>query len=82
MAFAASAWAQEQRIVALGKEATGGEIEDQAAVHLGIEGEIEVVERLADSDEENRSFRADDDQIVAERRCQKYCGAGDRHGSR
>jgi hypothetical protein len=38
--------------------------------------------RVADSDEENRSFRADDDQIVAERRCQKYCGAGDRHGSR
>ena len=36
----------------------------------------------ADSDEENRSFRADDDQFVAERRCQKYCGASDRHGSR
>ena len=29
----------------------------------------------ADSDEENPSFRADDDQFVAERRCQKYCGA-------
>jgi hypothetical protein len=34
----------------------------------------------ADSDEENRSFRADDDQIIAERRRQEYCGASDRHG--
>jgi len=36
----------------------------------------------ADSDEENRSFRADDDQLNAEGRRRKYCGTGDRHGSR
>ena len=36
----------------------------------------------ADSDEENRSFRAEDDQNIAERRWQKYCAAGDRHESR
>ena len=37
---------------------------------------------IADSDEENRSFRAEDDQSIAERRWQKYCAAGDRHESR
>jgi hypothetical protein len=36
----------------------------------------------ADSDEENRSFRAEDDQSIAERRWQSYCAAGDRHESR
>lgn len=36
----------------------------------------------ADSNEENHSFRAEDDQIIAEGRCRKYCGAGDRHASR
>jgi hypothetical protein len=36
----------------------------------------------ADSDEENRSFRAEDDQDIAERRWQSYCAAGDRHESR
>src|SRR2546427_11661632 len=41
-----------------------------------------LISGFADSDEENRSFRADDDQIIAERRCREYCGAGDRHGSR
>ena len=43
---------------------------------------VRHLQQAADSDEENRSFRADDDQIIAERRCREYCGAGDRHGSR
>jgi hypothetical protein len=37
---------------------------------------------IADSDEENRSFRSEDDQNIAERRWQSYCAAGDRHESR
>ena len=36
----------------------------------------------ADSDEENHSFRAEDDHRFARRRCRNHCGAGDRHGSR
>jgi hypothetical protein len=36
----------------------------------------------ADSDEENHSFRTDDDHRFARRRCRKHCGAGDRHRSR
>ena len=40
------------------------------------------IELSADSDEENRSFRADDDQAVAERHCHQHCEAVDRHGSR
>jgi len=36
----------------------------------------------ADSDEENQSFRTDDDHLVAEKRCRKHCVAGDRHRSR
>jgi len=36
----------------------------------------------ADSGEENRSFRAEDDQSIADRRWQSYCAAGDRHESR
>ena len=39
-------------------------------------------ELAADSDEENHSFRAEDDHRFARRRCRKHCGAGDRHGSR
>jgi hypothetical protein len=34
------------------------------------------------SDEENHSFRAEDDHHFARRRCRNHCGAGDRHGSR
>src|SRR5262249_47569165 len=33
----------------------------------------------ADSDEEHQSFRTDDDHLVAERRCRKYCEADGRH---
>jgi uncharacterized repeat protein (TIGR01451 family) len=36
----------------------------------------------ADSDEENRPFRADVDQAVAKRRCPEHCAPVDRHGSR
>jgi hypothetical protein len=40
-----------------------------------------LVVRVADSDEEIRSFRAEADQTIAQRRWQKYCAAGDRHES-
>jgi|SRR5271155_1267258 len=37
--------AEKQRVLALVDEGTGGQIEDQTAIHLGIEAEVEVVER-------------------------------------
>ena len=45
VALARAAGAEKQRVFSLGDEAAGGEIEDQAAIHLRIEGEVEVVER-------------------------------------
>src|SRR5947209_15527490 len=44
MTFAAAAGAEKQRVIMFGNKATGGEIEDQTAVHLGVESEVEVVE--------------------------------------
>jgi hypothetical protein len=32
--------------MAFGNEAASGQVEDQAAVHLRIEGEVEVIQRL------------------------------------
>jgi hypothetical protein len=46
VAFAGAAWAEKQRVFAAIDEGAGGQIEDQAAVHLGVEGEVEVVEGL------------------------------------
>ena len=46
VAFARAAGPEKQCILAPIDEGAGGEVEDQAAVHLGIEGEVEVVERL------------------------------------
>jgi hypothetical protein len=34
---------------------------------------------IADSKEENRSFRADDDQIIAQQRRQEHSGTDNRH---
>jgi hypothetical protein len=45
MTLARAAGPEEQRVFALADEAAGGQIEDQTAIHLRIEGEVEVVER-------------------------------------
>ena len=37
--------AEQERVLALGDEARGGELEDKRAVDLLVEGEIEAVER-------------------------------------
>jgi hypothetical protein len=44
VAFPGAAGAEKQRVLALVDEGTGGEIEDQAAIHLRIESEVEVIE--------------------------------------
>ena len=44
MTFPRSPRTEKQGIVALPDEATGGQIEDQAAVHFRVEGEVEVIE--------------------------------------
>ena len=46
MALARAARAEEQRVFAAVDEGAGGEVEDQTAIHLRVEGEVEVVERL------------------------------------
>src|SRR5437868_12419214 len=46
MTFSGAASTEKKCIVALADEATSSQIEDQAAVHFRIEGEVEVVERL------------------------------------
>ena len=43
---------------------------------------LKNLEVVADSDEGNHSFRAEDDHRFARRCCRKHCEAGDRHGSR
>jgi hypothetical protein len=44
VAFAGSAGAKKQRVFALIDECAGGQVEHQAAIHLRIEGEVEVIE--------------------------------------
>ena len=44
--LARAAGAEKQRIFPLGKERARGQVKDQAAIHLRIEGEVEVVQRL------------------------------------
>jgi hypothetical protein len=46
VALAGAARAEEERILAPADECAGGQIEDQAAVDLRVEGEVEVVEGL------------------------------------
>src|SRR5438034_11540901 len=46
VALARAAGAEKQRIFPLGKERARGQVKDQAAIHLRIEGEVEVVQRL------------------------------------
>jgi hypothetical protein len=45
MTFARTTWAEEKSVLAFADEATGSQIEDNAPVHLRIEGEVEAVER-------------------------------------
>ena len=47
VAFARAGRPQEEAVLVLGDEAAGGELEDEAAVHLGVEVEVEGVEGLA-----------------------------------
>ena len=44
MALAGAGRAEEERVLVLGDEAAGGELEDEAAVHLLVEVEVEGVE--------------------------------------
>jgi hypothetical protein len=37
------AWAEKQRVFPLRKERAGGQVKNQTAIHLRIEGEVEVV---------------------------------------
>ena len=46
MTFARAAGAEKQSIFPLGDEGARGQVEDQTAIHLGIESEIEIVQRL------------------------------------
>src|SRR5439155_26252282 len=46
MTLARAGRAEEDDVVALGEEAAGGELEDEVAVHLLVEGEVEAVEGL------------------------------------
>src|SRR5438132_8886940 len=48
MALAGAGRAEEEAVLVLGDEAAGGEFEDEAAIELPIEVEIEGVEGLAD----------------------------------
>ena len=48
MALAGAGRAEEEAVLVLGDEAAGGEFEDEAAIELPSEVEIEGVERLAD----------------------------------
>jgi len=44
--FTGAAGAEEQRIFPFVDKGAGGQIENQTAIHLRIEGEVEVVQRL------------------------------------
>ena len=44
--LARAAGTEKQRIFPLADEGARGQVEDQAAIHLRIEGEVEVVQRL------------------------------------
>ncbi len=44
--LAGAGWAEKQGIFVARDEGAGGEVEDQAAIHLLVESEVEVVESL------------------------------------
>ena len=66
MTLTCAAWPEKQCVFVFRDEVAGGEIKDQAAIHLGIESEIEVVEcamRIA----KGRLFAAAFEQAVGTR---------------
>src|SRR5271170_8105739 len=44
VALAGTAGAEEQRVFALSDEGAGGQIEDQAAIHLRVKTEVEIIQ--------------------------------------
>src|SRR5579883_2299796 len=44
--FPAPGWTEKQAILVTGDEGAGGQVEDQTAIHFGVEGEVEVVQGL------------------------------------
>ena len=44
VAFPGASGAEEQSVFASADKRGGGQIEDQTAIHLGVEGEVEVIE--------------------------------------
>jgi hypothetical protein len=46
MALAGAGWAEEEGVLVPVDEGPGGEVEDETPVHLLVEGEVDVVERL------------------------------------
>src|SRR5271167_2141900 len=44
VAFAGTARTEKQRVFALSDEGAGGQIEDQTAVHLRVETEVEIIQ--------------------------------------
>jgi len=44
--LAAAGWTEKQGVLVGGDEGAAGQVEDQAAIHLGIEAEVEVVQAL------------------------------------
>jgi hypothetical protein len=43
--FAGAGWTEKQGVFVPGDKSAGGQIEDQAAIHLLVEGEVEVIGR-------------------------------------
>jgi hypothetical protein len=46
VALARSTWAEKEAVFPLADEGAGSQIEDQAAIHLGVKPEIEIIQRL------------------------------------
>ncbi len=44
VAFAGTAGAEKQRVFPLSDEGAGGQIEDQTAIHLRVETEVEIIQ--------------------------------------
>src|SRR5512135_3533445 len=44
MTFPAAGWTEQQGVFVTGDEGRGRQIEHQTAIHLGVKGEVEVIE--------------------------------------
>jgi hypothetical protein len=69
VALAGAGRAEEERILGRGEEVSGGEVEDQGAVHLLVEVEVEAVERLALVAEASLLDAPSDQPIAAQTGC-------------